>query len=221
VVKKGMDDVKAIFSLFAMAIFANAFDKRTYLPFNRTFPDPLPEELERQKEADINAIPLLERRHYCYTRGLAFDLLYWFLNRFGFRLPMEETDDAYACLLSPFTAELGRHIIAYKKEAEDPTRPSYCDAVEFHKQVEMALFSFPGMEEAYDNLDDLEDLTSFFAFDFQEYDVTAFDSPQSFHPRVENHFLAGKNIADQKYFTAIEGQFYSLHYSRIINFCCI
>ena len=221
VVKKGMDDVKAIFSLFAMAIFANVFDKRTYLPFNRSFSEPSPEELERQKEADINAIPPLERRHYCYTRGLAFDLIFWFLNRFGFHKPMEETDDAYDCLLSPFTAELGRHIIAYKSEAENPTRPSYCDAVEFQKQVEMALFSFPGMEEAYDDMDDMEDLASSFAFDFQDYDVTVFQSPQPFHPRVENLFEAGKNMADCKYFAAVEGQFCSSHCSRFINVSCI
>jgi hypothetical protein len=221
VVKKGMDDVKAIFSLFAMAIFANVFDKRTYLPFNHTFSEPSPEELERQKKADINAIPPLERRHYCYTRGLAFDLIFWFLNHFGFHMPMEETDDGYKCLLSPFTAELGRHIITYKSQAENATRPSYCGAVEFQKQVEMALFSFPGMEEAYDNMDDLEELPLSFAFDFQDYDVTVFQSPQLFHPHIESLFEAGKNMADRKYFAAVEGQFCSSHSSRLINICCI
>jgi len=134
---------------------------------------------------------------------------------------MEESDHAYKCLLSPFTAKLGRHMIAYKVEAQDTTRPSYCAAVDFQKQVEMALFSFPGMEEAYDNLDDMENLAPSFAFDSHDYDVTVFGFPQPFHPRVENCFMAGKNLADHKYFTAIEGQFYPLHSSRFINFSCI
>ena len=75
-----MDDVKALFALFAMAFFGNVFDKRTYLPFIHSVNGPTTKECEQQKEDDINAIPLLERHHYCYTRGLAFDLIFWFLN---------------------------------------------------------------------------------------------------------------------------------------------
>jgi hypothetical protein len=78
VVKKGIDDAKALFALFAMAIYGNVFDKCTYMPFINSVDDLEEDELKNQKESDINAIPLIERHHYCYTRGLAFDLLFWF-----------------------------------------------------------------------------------------------------------------------------------------------
>jgi hypothetical protein len=55
----------------------------------------------------VNAIPLLKRQHYFYTQGLAFDLLHWLFNRFGFSKPNQGTDDTYTCLLAPFTAKLG------------------------------------------------------------------------------------------------------------------
>ena len=105
VVKNAMDDVKAFFALFVMAIYANVFDKCTYLPFIHSVNDPSPEECEQQKESDINAIPLLERRHYCYTSGLAFDLMLWFLNHYRFSQPMQEPEDEYAYgdILIPYT----------------------------------------------------------------------------------------------------------------------
>jgi len=95
-----MDDIKALFALFAMAIFGNVFDKCTYLPFIHSVNGPTLKECEQQKEANINAIPLLERRHYCYTRGLAFDLIFWFLNQFGFSKKDQEPDDAYHDILA-------------------------------------------------------------------------------------------------------------------------
>jgi len=200
-----MDDVKALFALFAVAIYGNVFDKRTYLPFIHSVNDPSPEEREQQKESDINAIPLLERRHYCYTRGLAFDLMFWFLNHYGFSPSIQELDDndAYGDFLVPYTVELGRSLVEYKWEAQELEVPSICTREDFQDQVEMALDSYKDMAEAYDCI---EDSNPSFAFDFMHYTLTAYDSTQAFHTPITDFFEFGKTIADHRYFTAVEGQ---------------
>jgi len=201
VVKKGMDDVKALFALFAMALYANVLDKRTYMPFIHSVNELSPQEREEQRDSDINAISLLERRHYCYTRGLAFDLLFWFFNNYSFAKAGDEDDAAFDNLLLPFTAELGRHMVAYKFDAHDLQIPGACDEKDFQMQVEMALIRYTGMEEAYDTM---KEANSTFAFDFQDYKVTQYDTTQDFHPTISKYFEFGQTMADQKYFAAIE-----------------
>jgi hypothetical protein len=203
VVKSAMDDVKALFSLFLMSIYGNAFDKRTYMPFNHSVDEVSPEEREEQRQSDINAVPVLERRHYCYARGLAFDLLYWFLNRYGFAKPMEEPDVAYPSVVVPITARLGQHMVAYKIEAEDLYVPSACTREQFQRQVEMALFTYEDMEEAYD---DIEENNWDFAFDFMEYEVMPYESVQQWHKPLTDFFEFGKTRADQRYFAALEDE---------------
>ena len=203
VVKEGMDDVRALFALFAMAIYANVLDKRTYMPFIHSVNELTPQEREEQKDSDINAISLLERRHYCYTRGLAFDLICWFFNNYSFAKPGQEVDGAYVSLLVPFTAELGRHMVEYKFDAHDLQIPGACSHEDFQKQVEMALFAYEAMEDRYDTI---EELNPTFAFDFQDYKVTEYASTQDFHPSITNYFEFGQTIADKKYFAAFEDQ---------------
>jgi hypothetical protein len=119
VVKKGIDDVKALFALFAMAIFGNVFDKQTYMPLIYTVDGLSEDELKAQKQADINAIPPLERQQYCHTRGLAFDLIHWFVNHYSLVKPNQEPDDVSNYVLALFIAELGHKMIAYKFAAQD------------------------------------------------------------------------------------------------------
>ena len=67
IIKHGIDDARALLSLLAIAVFMNALDKRTYMPFKQGV-DPLtPDDLLMQRRMDINAIPLVERRHFCFT----------------------------------------------------------------------------------------------------------------------------------------------------------
>jgi hypothetical protein len=198
-----MDDVKALFALFAMAIFGNVFDKCTYLPFIHSVNGPTPKEREQQKEADINAIPLLERRHYCYTRGLAFDLIFWFLNRFGFSKKDQEPDDGYHDILAPYTAQLGRYMVEYKWEAVELEVPGACTRDDFQNQVLMALDTYNDMDDAYDNI---EDTNPSFAFDFMDYQLTAYDSTQESYQPITDFFDWGKTLADEKYFAAVEGE---------------
>jgi hypothetical protein len=198
-----MDDVKALLALFAMAIFGNVFDKRTYMPFIHSVNGPTLKEREQQKEDDINAIPLLERRHYCYTRGLAFDLIFWFLNRFGFSKEDQEPDDAYHDILVPYTAQLGRYMVEYKCEALELEVPGACTRDDFENQVLMAIDSYNDMDDAYDNI---EDSNPSFAFDFMDYKLTAYNSTQESYQPITDFFDWGKTLADDKYFAAVEGE---------------
>jgi hypothetical protein len=203
-----MDDVHALFALFAISIFSNVFDQRTYMPFLHTMKDPSPQERIQQREKDLNAVPLLDRRHHCYTRGLAFDLLYWFLNRFSLAKPGEEDNDAYNYLLTPFTADLGRLLVKYKFQAEHNGHSGVCSGADLEKQVKMALFAFDGMQNVYDedNFEDSDDDMQSFAFDFDDYEVKRYDCQQAHHGFVKDFFEFGKNKADQAYFDSLKEQ---------------
>lgn len=203
VVKNAMDDVKALFSLFAMAILANVFDKRTYMPFVHSVNDPSTQELREQKESDINAISFLERRHYAYTRGLAFNLLFWFLNRFGFSKGADEPDDEYGNLAAPFTADVANFMVQYKWEAQDCKVPSVCTRDVFIQQVHMALFGYEDLEDAFQSMED--DHPSF-QFDLSEYTVKAFVTTREQWEPITDFFNFGQTRADQKYFAALEDQ---------------
>jgi len=199
-----MDDVKALFALFAMAIFGNAFDKRTYMPLIFTVDGLSEDELKAQKEADVNAIPPLERQHYCHTRGLAFDLIHWFFNHYSLEKPNEEADDAYGCILAPFIAELGHKVIQYKFAAQENKRPGVCNGEEFEHQVKMAL-SIKAMHFPFNAV---ESFSPSFEFDFDDYSVTALATTKNDYPFFEDFLGAGKNDADETYFAALGGQFY-------------
>ena len=45
-----------------------------------------------------------------------------------------------------------------------------------------------------------------FAFDFMNYTLTARDSTQELYAPITDFFDFGKTVADQRYFTAVEGQ---------------
>ena len=198
-----MDDVKALFSLFVMAILANVFDQRTYMPFIQSIDDPSPEELQEQKESDINAIPFLKRRHYAYTRGLAFDLLFWFLNRFGFLKGEDDSDDRYGNLAVPFTADIANFLVQYKWEAQDCDVPGTCNWDDFIQQVHMALFGYEDMEDAFQSM---EDDNPSFSFDLSEYTLKAFIMTQVEWEHVTDFFNFGQTCTNEKYFAALEGQ---------------
>jgi hypothetical protein len=203
-VKSAMDDVKALFALFQLALYGNAFDKRTYMPFIHKVDDLSAEELDEQRSSDINAIPLLERRHYCYARGLAFDLLFWFFNHFRFAKPKEEYEAGYPNLLVPITAKLAQDMVAYKHKAEESDVHSTCGAPEFQQQVETALSKYDGMEDAYDNYSEGNDFD--FAFNFMEFEVEEYGPSDNWHLPVTDFFDWGKTTADERYFAALENE---------------
>ena len=203
VVKKAMDDVKALFSLFAMAILANVFDKRTYMPFVNSVNDPSPQELQEQKVSDTNAIPFLERRHYAYTRGLAFNLISWFLNRFSFSKGADDPDNEYGNLAVPFTADVANYMVQYKFEAHECDVPGACSLDDFIEQVHMALFGYEDMGDAFQVM---EDDNPSFAFDLSEFTLKAFDTTQANWEPITDFFDFGQTQADRRYFSALDDQ---------------
>ena len=66
-------------------------------------------------------IPVVERYHLCYTRGILLDLLEWFFENFSFSsVDLEEDDiDAHQTIFIPFVVHIGRQITKYKRAAEE------------------------------------------------------------------------------------------------------
>lgn len=196
-----MDDVKALFALFAMAMFANVLDKRTYMPLVSGVDEPSPTELEDQKVSDINAIPLLERRHYAYGRGLANDLLNWFLNQFGFRDTTDEDPDVvFANISIPFIGQLASYMVGYKSDAEDIDIPGVCTQDDFSAQVDMALARFDDMADAFDAFQQGGE------FDIADYTLVKYDTPQKLFTPADDFFTSGQTTADEKFFAALDGE---------------
>lgn len=196
-----------MFALFTLALFANVFDKRTYQPFIDSFDAPSPQERELQLQADINAIPLLERRHYCYTRGLALDLIHWFCNHYALSTKESEStnlesDAVYEYLLVPFIADLAHSMVSYKARHHSNEHPGFCNPEDFQNQIEMAL-TFNNIKRAYDELE-MEELEEDFSMpSFHTYHVVALNPPQNDYPPIADPFETGKNMADDTYFAAI------------------
>ena len=67
---------------------------------------------------DLNAIPIVERYHLCYTRGLSFNLLGWFFENFSFSsIDFEEYDvEPLTTIFVPFLVHVGRQIVRYKRK---------------------------------------------------------------------------------------------------------
>jgi len=195
----------------------NALDKRTYMPFLQPGTTLTADELRSQKEIGLNAIPLVERRHCCYVRGLAFDLLAWFLNRYSLEREPRISDDPYLNTVVPIAAALGRDMVLYKQRATKDGNVGVCSPKAFEKQVEMSLFRFDGMEEYYKGLVELEDdkehkeryesgdLELVFILDL--WRLTKNSPVQQYNPPVKDFLADGKNRADTKYFAGIESMF--------------
>jgi hypothetical protein len=134
-----------IFALFALAIFLNALDERTY-----TIPAQSP---QLHAIFDLNAIPLVERYHNCYVRGLAFDLMEWYFEHYEFSLvngeDSEDDIDTHQFLLVPFTVHIARHLIGYKMHAEVNGHTTNSTYKQVQYQVESAIYSFKYMRSTY------------------------------------------------------------------------
>lgn len=196
-----------------MALFMNALDKGTYMPFTQSGGPVTPEEWTRQQSVDLNSLSHIERLHFCYVRGLAFDLVDWFFHNYEIQGGDTDTGDAgdpYLDFLVPLVAPIARDVVRYKKEAEESGIQGFCSASAFEDQIEMALFGFEGLEEAYwksvkeklssQSAKDALELP-FFLEDYTG--VVALDGPQ--YDPIPDYVESGKNNADMKYFSALKG----------------
>ena len=195
----------------------NALDKRTYMPFTPSGLLLSPEELQAQRKMDLNSIPLVERRHCCYTRGLAFDLLGWFQNRYHLFNPADTLPSASSTELTPVVGMFGRDLVRYKRKAVEDGIPGVCSVRAFERQIEMALFSFQGMEEGYSMAvqdEETDENKERYAagdldlpFVYTGWRLEAYSATQHFHEPMVDFFKEGRNRADNKYFFGIGSEF--------------
>jgi len=121
----------------------NALDKRTYIPLAEAGGT-----LTQLKNKNNNAIPMVERRHCCYIRGLAFDIMGWFNDHYELRCEGMHSDGGQL-QLAPLIAKFGSDMVRYKRKVDERGAVGAYNVTVFERQVEMALFGFHGFEEHY------------------------------------------------------------------------
>jgi hypothetical protein len=219
-----LDDARDLFSLVTMALFLNVFDERTYGLSSETHRDDA-EALERCYDAyDLNAIPVIERHHHCYTRGLALDLLVWFFENYSFcSAEFEDADvDAYAAVFIPFAVHIGRQILKYKRAAEGHGHTSFSSFEQVRHQVQSALFSLKSARDAWiedkavedervhqekadDDGDGGSDPSDLY-WDMDDYSISRREIPEE-RQASDNFFEDGKTNADERFFRGLSSQF--------------
>lgn len=217
-----LDDVRDLFSLVTMAIFLNVFDERTYQQSPEVFQEN-PTILERCHVLfDLNAIPVVERHHLCYTRGLSLDLLNWFFQNYSFAcIDLEEDDvDAYTTIFIPFVVHIGRQVIRYKRLAEESGYTTSSTSEQVLHQVQSALFGFESTRDAWleekatdeernynDDADDDDLDHNNLDFDFNCYTIHQRERPEPRNSDAHSLLENGKTIADQRFFRGLTSQF--------------
>ena len=216
------DDARDLFSLVALAIFLNVLDERTYQLSLEAYQDD-PVALQQSYDIfDLNAIPVIERYHFCYTRGLSLDLLEWFFENYSFSsVELEEEDiDAFGNIFVPFMVHIGRQIAKYKHSAEENGRTAPSTYAQVNFQIQSALFSLESArdvwleekaaEEENDHNQVNEESGEANAWDLEwnlsDYMVTRRDIPAE-RKSSENFLENGKSSADRHFFRGLAFQF--------------
>jgi hypothetical protein len=226
-----MDDARDLLSLVAIAIFLNAFDERSYVPSSDTVQDDPTILQQCHTVFDLNAIPVVERHHLCYTRGLALDLMAWFFENYffthdDFGEKEEEDVDAYTVIFVPFLVHIGRRIIRYKRHAEEHGHTALPSLKQVSRQIQWALFSFESMRDVWletktdeqeksyqdadsdadsDRWDDPED--NDLAYDLSDYAIHRRKEPESRYSSARKLLENGKTMADERFFRGLASQF--------------
>jgi hypothetical protein len=219
-----VDDARDLFSLVTMAVFLNVFEERTYLMSSEAYQDDSVARGRCFETFDLNAIPVLDRHHFCYIRGIALDLLNWFLENYSFSsAELEEDDiDAFRTIFIPFIVRVGRQIVKFKRAAEEKGPGSISSYQQVNRQVQSALLPFDYArdvwleekaaeeEKAHENDmdgDEAGEMDSFdFSFDVADYIIRKRDIPDE--RRVFDSFLdSGRTFGDDKFFRGLKCQF--------------
>lgn len=219
-----MDDARDFFSLIAIAIFLNVLDERTYQLSSDTFQEDPTICEQRHETFDLNAIPVAERHHLCYTRGLAFDLLKWLFEHYSFSSEnLEEPDvDSYQAIFVPFVVHVGRQIIRYKGAAEARGHATSSTSTQVIRQVQSALFGFRFMKDSWfeeeaaeEENDDYEDENDGLLdperndlyFSFDDFAFTRREIPETRTTSNHDFLEVGKTIRDGLFFRGLDSQF--------------
>jgi hypothetical protein len=220
-----MDGVLDLFSLFAITVFFNVLDERTYqFPAGSQEDDASIER--RQKIFDLNAIPVIERYHLCYTRGLSLDLINWFFENYQFSHVDFHVDeiDGYLAILVPFIAHLGRQIVRYKRISVETGHISISTYDQLKHQVVSALFDYKWMKDAYeqavedeeaagyhsDDSDAQSQCSIFYNFDYGDFTNYNISKRQAVHPnadRMTDFLEGGKTLTDRRFFLGLSCHF--------------
>ena len=216
-----MDDARDLFSLATIAIFLNVFDERTYQLSSDTH-QAGPTALQQCHDIfDLNAIPVIERYHLCYTRGLSLDLLEWFFENYSFsNVDLDEDDvDAFTIIFIPFIVSIGRQIAKYKRAAEEYGRTTFPTFEHVNRQIQSALFSLQfardvwieekTTEEENNHTEDAEDGemdTYDLDFDLSGYTISQREM-QAERNSSDNLLEKGKTNADKRFFRGLTSQF--------------
>jgi hypothetical protein len=228
IIKKGMRDVESLIAVFTMAIFMNVLDPRTYIPFAQAGATPTVEQHQDHETWDFNGIPLVERRHCCYVRGLAFDLLNWFFNRFQLFDKDGPVSEPYAVMVNSFVGCVAKDMLRYKMKATEAGIPGYCTTSAFREQINLSL-SFSGMRSAFDII--CKRTESERAKDEYKHNRLQVGVPElpfrlqpyphvKFHyARVDDYFKDGRNWADNKYFSRLRCKTLFVIIFAVPHFC--
>lgn len=213
-----LDDVRDFFALVAMAIFLNVFDERTYQLSLETRQD-LAINQQCHDIFDLNAIPIIERHHLCYTRGIALDLLEWFLENFSFSCAdLEEDDiDVFRTIFIPFMVHIGRQTVKYKRAAEERGHATLATSEKVNIQIQSALFPLrfardtwleeKAIEEEKIYSDEIDEVDTYdLDYDFSSYVVSRREIPEDRQPS-DDFIDDGKTYADIRFFRGLSSQF--------------
>lgn len=228
-----MDDVRDFFSLLAIAHLLNVFDERTYQLSSDTLQEDRTVLQQCHDVFDLNAIPIVERHHICYTRGLAIDLLNWFFENYYISNPeLEEDDiDGNNYIFAPFIVHIGRQVVRYKRFAEKSGHTTSATSRQVNCQIQWALFAYDFMRDAWledkaeeeerrynDDSDDelcIDSLNNDLDFDLRPFSITQRDKPISHSYNIVNHVEEGKTIADCRFFHGLACHFNVEEYGEL------
>jgi len=220
-----MDGVRDLFALATIAIFLNVLDERTYqYPVDSIERDPA--VLKRCHDAfDLNAIPVVERCHLCYTRGLAFDLVDWVYENFTFSSLDSDTEDVngHDDIFVPFVIHIGRQIIQYKRIAEEHGHTTTSTLGQVARQIKLALFGFESLRDAWEAAErkrcsidaDLSEECHDLDYDIDDYIIAPRQQPGIKRFLDSNFLEAGKTIADERFFRGLASQFKSDNFGNV------
>ena len=218
------DDVRDLFALVTMAIFLNVLDERTYQLSLEAYQEELNILQMCHNIFDLNAIPVIERHHLCYTRGLSIDLLEWFFENYSISsVELEENDvDAFPTVFVPFIVHIGRQITKYKHAAEERGVVTSSTFKQVNCQVQSALFAIDSMRDGWleekaaeqeqeycldladDESVDLDALN--LDYDLSGYVVSRREVPTE--RKSNGNFIEnGKSDADKRFFRGLTSEF--------------
>lgn len=221
-----LDDARDLFSLIATAILLNALDDRTYELSSETYQED-PTHLQQCHDMfDLNAIPVVERHHLCYTRGLSIDLLNWFFENYSFSsIDLEEDDiNAFSSIFAPFVVHIGRQMIKYKCAAEERGYTTSSTSHHVKRQVESALFRFKSFRDAWLEEEAVEEEEEYsrdmdggdceslrldlctLDYDFSVYSISQRNTPMD-RDTIDDFLEHGKTEADLCFFRGLASQF--------------